>query len=68
MHVLPGAPFERGGHVWPNSELDTHLAEYPSDLDATELIWAFSEAHPKSPAPWQPATKPCGGHIMLRSA
>ena len=40
-----------GGHVWPNSELGTHLSEYPSDLDATDLIWAFFEAHPRSTAP-----------------
>lgn len=40
-----------GGHVWPTSELGTHLAEYPSDLDATDLIWSFFEAHPKSPVP-----------------
>jgi polyhydroxybutyrate depolymerase len=41
---------EGGGHVWPNSELGTHLDEYPSDLDATDVIWAFFEAHPRSPA------------------
>jgi polyhydroxybutyrate depolymerase len=39
-----------GGHVWPDSDLGTHLAEYPSDLDATDLIWSFFKAHPKSPA------------------
>jgi polyhydroxybutyrate depolymerase len=39
-----------GGHVWPTAELGTHLSEFPSNLDATNLIWEFFKAHPKAPA------------------
>ena len=38
---------EGGGHVWPGSELGEMLEGASSTMDATDVIWAFFEAHPR---------------------
>jgi polyhydroxybutyrate depolymerase len=36
------------GHAWPGGERGSRLGDAPSQaLDATDVIWAFFEAHPK---------------------
>jgi polyhydroxybutyrate depolymerase len=40
------------GHAWPGGQRGTARADGPSrTVDATERIWAFFAAHPKSGAP-----------------
>ncbi len=34
-----------GGHTWPGSVAVPRLGETTDEIDATELIWAFFEAH-----------------------
>lgn len=36
---------EGGGHTWPGSAAVARLGETTDEIDATELIWAFFEAH-----------------------
>jgi polyhydroxybutyrate depolymerase len=45
---------ENGTHTWPGSELTKQYfpREYTTlEIEASELIWAFFEAHPRSPTP-----------------
>jgi polyhydroxybutyrate depolymerase len=41
---------EGGGHVWPGTLLAEQREGQPSSLTATDVIWAFFETHPRSPA------------------
>jgi polyhydroxybutyrate depolymerase len=38
---------EGGSHVWPGSALAEQSEGTPSNMDATDVIWAFFEAHPR---------------------
>jgi len=39
---------EGGGHAWPGAVKFTAQGDEPSpDLNASEAMWAFFEAHPK---------------------
>ena len=45
-------PIEGGGHTWPGSAFDTAtrgLGATSKELIATETLWTFFEAHPRSP-------------------
>lgn len=38
-----------GGHAWPGGERGSRLGDTPSEsMDATEAIWSFFAAHPKT--------------------
>jgi poly(3-hydroxybutyrate) depolymerase len=38
---------EGGGHGWPKTTGRSNVAVSPAGIAATELIWAFFEAHPR---------------------
>jgi polyhydroxybutyrate depolymerase len=42
---------EGGDHVWPGSALAEQREGVPSNMDATDVIWAFFEAHPRLTKP-----------------
>ena len=38
---------EGGGHTWPGASIDIPLGATTHEISATDLMWAFFEAHPK---------------------
>jgi polyhydroxybutyrate depolymerase len=38
---------EGGGHTWPGASIDLPLGATNHEISATDLMWAFFEAHPK---------------------
>jgi polyhydroxybutyrate depolymerase len=38
---------EGGGHTWPGAAIDIPLGATTHEISATDLMWAFFEAHPK---------------------
>jgi len=38
---------EGGGHTWPGATIDVPLGATTHEISATDLMWAFFEAHPK---------------------
>jgi polyhydroxybutyrate depolymerase len=38
---------EGGGHTWPGALIDIPLGATTHEISATDLMWAFFEAHPK---------------------
>ena len=47
---------EGGGHTWPGAADVARLGNVTQEIDATDLIWEFFEAHPygvePAPSPW----------------
>jgi polyhydroxybutyrate depolymerase len=46
LYTRPG-----GDHVWPGSAAGEELEGRPAELNATDLIWEFFEAHPRRDIP-----------------
>jgi polyhydroxybutyrate depolymerase len=42
---------EGGGHTWPGAPLSANLGSFFPYINATDVIWDFFEAHPKSVKP-----------------
>jgi polyhydroxybutyrate depolymerase len=42
---------EEAGHTWPGSDFSVYPGGQTDLLNATDLIWAFFDAHPKSSGP-----------------
>lgn len=40
-----------GAHVWPGAAYAEQREGVPANIDATDVIWEFFEAHPRPPAP-----------------
>ncbi len=40
---------EGGGHTWPGAPLSVGLGSTSQHIDATDVVWAFFEAHPMNP-------------------
>lgn len=54
LHLL-----KDNGHAWPGGKAGSRRGDAPSiSMDATDLIWAFFKAHPRTAAPGSSAPSP----------